>query len=185
MRNESTRSSAAPHTQQSRQRSSTERLPALNYSMLKEQALRKKLGELGISNQGSRTLLERRHKEWITIWNANCDSAHPKKRSQLLGDLDVWEKTQGSRTSHGKSSLAAVAIKDKNFDGLAWAAKHDSSFKDLIANARKSRSHAHPESNETGQLPQLNADGGHCPVEGSGKFDDLDCETAKSSNNYS
>jgi E3 ubiquitin-protein ligase RAD18 len=31
----------------------------------------------------------------------------------------------------------AAAIKDKDFDGAAWAAKHDSSFRDLIASARK------------------------------------------------
>jgi E3 ubiquitin-protein ligase RAD18 len=29
-------------------------------------------------------------------------------------------------------------VKDKDFDGAAWATKHDTSFKDLIANARKS-----------------------------------------------
>lgn len=119
------------------------RLPAVNYSMLKEQALRKKLSEAGISSQGPRNLLERRHKEWITLWNANCDSAQPKKRSQLLQDLDVWEKTQGTRVMTGsKGAQIAAAIKDKDFDGVAWAAKHESSFKDLIASARKSSSEA-------------------------------------------
>ncbi|EXV01323.1 RING finger domain protein [Metarhizium robertsii] len=126
--------------QQPRLQTTLERLPALNYSMLKEQALRKMLAELGISNQGPRLILERRHKEWITIWNANCDSVIPRKKSQLLQDLDVWEKTQGHRANAAaKTTLTGVAIKDKNFDGIAWAAKHDSSFKDLIANARRSR----------------------------------------------
>ena len=126
--------------QQPRLQTTLERLPALNYSMLKEQALRKMLAELGISNQGPRLILERRHKEWITIWNANCDSVIPRKKSQLLQDLDIWEKTQGHRANAAaKTTLTGVAIKDKNFDGIAWAAKHDSSFKDLIANARRSR----------------------------------------------
>ncbi|KAG8417868.1 E3 ubiquitin-protein ligase rad18 [Metarhizium acridum] len=142
---ESTESKAFPagrvlQAQQPRLQTTLERLPALNYSMLKEQALRKKLAELGISNQGPRLILERRHKEWITIWNANCDSATPRKRSQLLQDLDIWEKTQGHRTTAtAKTTSSGVAIQDKNFDGIAWAAKHDSSFKDLIANARRSR----------------------------------------------
>ncbi|KHN99300.1 Postreplication repair protein uvsH/nuvA [Metarhizium album ARSEF 1941] len=127
----------ALQAQQSRLQKSLERLPALNYSMLKEQTLRKKLAELGISNQGPRLSLERRHKEWITIWNANCDSAIPRKRSQLLQDLDIWEKTQGYRTT--VAAKTSLAIKDKNFDGVAWAAKHDVSFKSLIANARRSR----------------------------------------------
>ncbi|KAJ6443126.1 phospho-2-dehydro-3-deoxyheptonate aldolase [Purpureocillium lavendulum] len=120
-----------------------ERLPALNYSMLKEQALRKKLNELGISSQGPRVLLEKRHREWLTLWNANCDAAQPKKRSELLQDLEIWERTQGGRApTSGRSIQTAAAIKDKDFDGTAWAAKHDSSFRDLIANARKSRAAA-------------------------------------------
>ncbi|KAK3182089.1 E3 ubiquitin-protein ligase rad18 [Lecanicillium sp. MT-2017a] len=117
-----------------------DRLPAVNYSMYKEQALRKKLADLGIPNQGPRQLLERRHKEWITIWNANCDAMNPRKRSELLHDLDVWERTQGGRAPvSGRAVQTAMAIKDKEFDGAAWATKHDDSFKDLIANARKSR----------------------------------------------
>ena len=120
-----------------------ERLAALNYSLLKDAALRRKMVELGLSAAGSRQMLERRHQEWITIWNANCDSARPKKRSELLHDLDVWEKTMGSRApAMSRAAQVGAQIKDKDFDGAAWAAKHDSSFKDLIANARRTRSQA-------------------------------------------
>lgn len=125
---------------QRKQPSNLDRLPAVNYSMYKEQALRKKLADLGIPNQGPRQLLERRHKEWMTIWNANCDAANPRKRAELLHDLDVWERTQGGRAPvSGRVVQTAMAIKDKEFDGAAWATKHDDSFKDLIASARKSR----------------------------------------------
>ncbi|RGP59746.1 e3 ubiquitin-protein ligase rad18 [Fusarium sporotrichioides] len=104
------------------------------------QALRKKMADLGISNQGPRTLLERRHKEWMTIWNSNCDAARPRTRQELLHDLDIWERTLGGRApTTGRSVQNAAIIKDKDFDGAAWAAKHDTSFKDLIANARKTR----------------------------------------------
>ncbi|RMJ14669.1 hypothetical protein CDV36_005675 [Fusarium kuroshium] len=131
------------------QRKAPERLPTMNYSMYKDQALRKKLGELGISNQGSRMLLERRHKEWVTLWNANCDAAKPKKRSELLHDLDIWERTQGGRApTTGRAALNAAIIKDKDFDGAAWAAKHDDSFKDLIASARKTRLQAKKQAEE-------------------------------------
>ena len=121
-----------------KQQQNLERLPALNYSMIKEPALRKKLTELGISSIGPRALLERRHKEWCTIWNANCDAVKPKSRGQLLRDLEVWERTQGGRVPN--TSRNSTSIKDKEFDGSAWAAKYDVSFKDLIANARKNRS---------------------------------------------
>lgn len=122
-----------------------ERLPTLAYSMLKDTALRKKLAELGLSTAGSRQMLERRHREWVTIWNANCDSARPKKRSELLHDLDVWERTMGSRApTASRAATMGAMIKDKDFDGAAWAAKHGSSFKELIAKARSSRSKADP-----------------------------------------
>ncbi|KAI9163769.1 Postreplication repair E3 ubiquitin-protein ligase rad18 [Paramyrothecium foliicola] len=143
---------------QRQQQKQLDRLPALSYSILKDQSLRKKLAELGISNQGPRSLLERRHKEWITIWNANCDAAKPKRRSELLRDLDVWERTQGGRaTTSGKSAQNAVLIKDKEFDGTAWANKHDSSFKDLIASARQSRAAAKNRPAEDEQTASKNA----------------------------
>ncbi|KAK3398835.1 hypothetical protein B0T20DRAFT_376759 [Sordaria brevicollis] len=133
-----------------------ERLPALAYSMLRDTALRKKLSELGLSTHGSRQLLEKRHKEWITLWNANCDSSRPKKRSELLRDLDEWERTVGnpgaSRIGMGmamgggmgvgqgpmaRAQAAGAEIKDKEFDGKAWATKYGGSFGDLIKQARK------------------------------------------------
>ncbi|TWU78910.1 E3 ubiquitin-protein ligase rad18 [Metarhizium rileyi] len=140
-----------------------ERLPALNYSILKEQTLRKKLAELGISNQGPRPILERRHKEWITLWNANCDSVLPKKKYQLLQDLDIWEKTQGHRTTPmAKTNSIGVTIKDKNFDGAAWAAKHESSFKNLITNARRGRLEARGPEEDTSSPTEQRA-GNHFP----------------------
>ncbi|KAK3491611.1 uvs-2 protein [Neurospora crassa] len=127
-----------------------ERLPALAYSMLRDTALRKKLSELGLSTHGSRQLLEKRHKEWITLWNANCDSSRPKKRSELLRDLDEWERTVGNPGTTaggggGQQGLGLMAraqatgaqIKDKEFDGKAWATRYGGSFGDLIKQARK------------------------------------------------
>jgi hypothetical protein len=115
-----------------------ERLAHLNYSLLKETALRKKLVELGIPAAGSRQQLERRHIEWVTLWNANCDSSRPRKKGELLNDLDVWEKTQGMRAPSLISSLnSGSQVLSKDFDGAGWAAKHGQSFQDLIASARR------------------------------------------------
>ena len=116
-----------------------EKLTPLNYSILRDQALRKKMSELGISTSGSRQLMENRHKEWVTIWNANCDSSRPKSRAELLNDLNNWERTQGGYGLAALSSHYGAQIKDKNFDGAAWTTQHDSSFKDLVANARRSK----------------------------------------------
>jgi E3 ubiquitin-protein ligase RAD18 len=117
----------------------------LNYSLFKDTALRKKLQELGISAQGNRQLLERRHAEWVILWNANCDASRPRKKIELLHDLDIWERTQGSRAPSASSGVnTASQILHKDFDGAGWAAKHDLSFQNLIANARKNLSKAGP-----------------------------------------
>lgn len=81
-------------------------------------------------------MLERRHKEWMTLWNANCDSLNPRRKVDLLHDLDVWERTLGSRApTNSRSQNLGAQIKDKDFDAAGWAAKHDASFKDLVASA--------------------------------------------------
>jgi E3 ubiquitin-protein ligase RAD18 len=114
------------------------RLAHLNYSLLRETALRKKLVELGIPSVGSRQQLERRHIEWVTLWNANCDSSKPRKKSELLNELDVWEKTQGMRAPSSSSNLnTGSQVLGKDFDGAGWAAKHGQTFRDLIATARR------------------------------------------------
>lgn len=114
-----------------------ERLPQLNYSLLKENALRKKLSDIGIPSGGPRALLIRRHTEWVNLVNANCDSTRPRTKRELLYELDVWDKTQGRQilnSSTGGSSTSSVMHKD--FDGVAWAASHDQDFQSLIAKAR-------------------------------------------------
>ncbi|XXG95108.1 CDC27 protein [Hypoxylon texense] len=130
-----------------------ERLPAINYSMLKEPQLKKKLLDLGISSAGNRQMLEKRHREWMTIWNANCDSLQPRRRAELLRDLEIWERTLGSRAPTTSKALSLGAqIKDKDFDGAAWAVKHDTSFKTLVASARQNKLRA-------GQISQTQNDG--------------------------
>lgn len=164
-------SSNTSFSQQRHQTKAPDRLPAMNYSMFKDQALRKKMSDLGISNQGPRILLERRHKEWMTIWNSNCDAARPRKRHELLHDLDVWERTQGGRApTTGRSVQNAAIIKDKDFDGAAWAAKHDSSFKDLIANAKRTRLEAKKKAEEAAN--ESKTDGETTPQENSDRMQD-------------
>lgn len=118
---------------------SFERLPSTNYSILNETKLRKRLADLGIPTWGARLLMEKRHREWVMIWNANCDSARPKTKRDLLHDLETWERTQGgSAPTMSVSANLGAQIKDKDFDGAGWSAKHSDSFNDLIAQARQS-----------------------------------------------
>lgn len=115
-----------------------ERLPSLSYSIMNENALRKKIATLGIPNWGAKPLLVRRHTEWVNLWNANCDSSKPRTKRELLHDLDIWEKTQGGNAPSAQGSSGnASAIMAKDFDGSAWSASHGHDFQRLIAQARQ------------------------------------------------
>jgi hypothetical protein len=116
-----------------------ERLPILNYSILKENVLRKKLRDFGIPDWGPRALLQRRHTEWMNLWNANCDAKVPKSKKDLYRELDVWERSQGgfAQTASGTQTGSASSVMRKDFDASAWSFSHDDDFKRLIENARK------------------------------------------------
>ena len=122
-----------------------ERLPQLNYSLLTENALRKKLEALGIPPNGPRALLIRRHTEWVNLINANCDSKTPRSKRDLLQDLDVWERSQGRQIQNNNHHVGS-SVMDKDFDGTAWVSKHDDDFQRLIAEARqRSKAKANPD----------------------------------------
>ncbi|KAJ5457928.1 hypothetical protein N7475_009316 [Penicillium sp. IBT 31633x] len=116
-----------------------ERLPAINYSILKDNALRKKLRDLGIPDWGQKQLLQRRHTEWMNLWNANCDSKTPKSKRVLLQELDIWERTQGGHAVAPSQFTTSNSVMRKDFDANEWSTSHDDDFKRLIANARKKR----------------------------------------------
>lgn len=113
-----------------------DRIAELSYSMLRETALRKKLNELGIPGFGSKQLMVKRHIEWVNLWNANCDSNHPRSKRELLHDLDTWERTQGGKAPNG--TMGSTVMR-KDFDGQGWASKNKDEFSRLIADARRKK----------------------------------------------
>ncbi|CAI6332514.1 unnamed protein product [Periconia digitata] len=105
------------------------RMAGLNYAMLSEAALRKKLKELGIPNSGSKPVMVRRHQEWINIFNSNCDAAENVRKTEreLLRELEGWERAQGASTA---------TIMKKDFDGTGHGIAHKSHFDKLVEEAR-------------------------------------------------
>lgn len=92
--------------------------------------------DLGIPSWGPRPLLQRRHTEWMNLWNANCDSKFPKSKQELVLELDAWERTQGGH-ANPSSFETTNTVMGKTFDATAWSTSHGDDFKRLIANARK------------------------------------------------
>ncbi|KAF2664861.1 DNA repair protein rad18 [Microthyrium microscopicum] len=103
----------------------------LNYNLLTLPSLRKKLNELGIHSNGSKQLLERRHRYYVDLYNTNVDADEPRKPKDLMRDMEVWERTQGGMA---KSKPNEVMQKDFNRDN--YSAANNNQFKDLISQAR-------------------------------------------------
>ena len=113
-----------------------DRLTELNYSLLNEKALRKKLSELGIPSTGSKTLLSRRHTEWVNLWNANVDAGAPRSKRELLSELSKWDRSIGREPD---SFGVANNVMKKDFDAKAWSSGNKTDFERLIEEARKGR----------------------------------------------
>ncbi|KIX08751.1 DNA repair protein rad18 [Rhinocladiella mackenziei CBS 650.93] len=113
----------------------SERLPFINYSLLNETALRKKLRDLGIPNHGPKDLMRRRHTEWVNLWNANCDSTNPVTKRHLLQDLKIWEDTLGRQMD----KVATSGFMAKDFDRELHVKTQKSNFDDLIKLARQKK----------------------------------------------
>lgn len=120
-----------------------QRLPTINYSLLTENSLRRKLKDLGIPNLGSKELMRRRHGEWVNLWNANCDSLQPLSKGKLLRDLDVWERNLGKDERQRQAAggpNGGGAVMEKEFDREGYMRREKDDFLDLIRQARESRS---------------------------------------------
>ena len=110
-----------------------ERLPTINWAILNENQQRKKLRELGILSTGSKLLMQSRHKEWLNLWNANCDSRNPRPKRDLLRDLDTWERTQGRQIA---TNAGPNGVMVKDFDRHGYVKSHKGDFDDLIQRAK-------------------------------------------------
>ncbi|KAF2723840.1 DNA repair protein rad18, partial [Polychaeton citri CBS 116435] len=113
------------------------RISELNYGMMNQGALAKKLRDLGIPSWGTKQLMQKRHTEWVNLWNANTDSNSPQNKRELLRELDSWERTQGGKAPNANGPANGVMRKD--FDGDDWASRNKDQFSKLIADARRKK----------------------------------------------
>lgn len=79
--------------------------------------------------------MQRRHTEWVNLWNSNCDSVHPRSKRELLSDLDSWERSQGGSAREPTGFSNGVMKKD--FDAQTWITSNKSDFSRLIEEAKR------------------------------------------------
>lgn len=101
----------------------------MSYAAMNDAKLRKTMADLGISTLGSRTQLQRRCTEFITMWNSNLDSKVPRSKRELLSDMRAWDRVQAK---------PVIKVTNEEIDSAHETGQYDSEFGDLIAKARES-----------------------------------------------
>ncbi|XP_044026645.1 E3 ubiquitin-protein ligase RAD18 isoform X2 [Siniperca chuatsi] len=111
----------------------------LVYNLLSLQELKRRLKECHLSVQGSRDQLIKRHREFVHIYNAQCDSLNPKSAEDIAKELEASEKIRNQL--QGKAKPIMVFSKnqsEKEIDEMHsnYRKQHSSDFSRLIAQVR-------------------------------------------------
>ncbi|CAL1264067.1 unnamed protein product [Larinioides sclopetarius] len=108
-------------------------LPKLVYHLLTNKEIRKKLKEHGLSASGDRQTLIRRHKNFVTLFNANCDSLEPKSVEDIVLEIECQEIEEKANTApkqiqiNKKSEISHIEKEQQTY-----VKQHQSQFNSLI-----------------------------------------------------
>jgi len=69
-------------------------LPKLVLSLMKDNVIRKRLKQLGLSSQGDRKALENRLQRYTVLYNAECDRTYPRPVSELIKQCEEEENLE-------------------------------------------------------------------------------------------
>ncbi|XP_012326482.2 E3 ubiquitin-protein ligase RAD18 isoform X4 [Aotus nancymaae] len=117
-------------------------LPKTVYNLLSDRDLKKKLKEHGLSSQGNKQQLIKRHQEFVHMYNAQCDALHPKSAAEIVQEIENMEKTRMRLEASKLNESVMVFTKDqteKEIDEIhsKYRKKHKSEFQLLVDQARK------------------------------------------------
>ncbi|GBN21806.1 E3 ubiquitin-protein ligase RAD18 [Araneus ventricosus] len=108
-------------------------LPKLVYHLLSDKEIRKKLKEHGLSTSGDKQTLIRRHKNFVTLFNANCDSLDPKSIEDLVLEIERQEIEERANSApkqiqvNKKSDISHIEKEQQTY-----VKQHQSQFNSLI-----------------------------------------------------
>nr|XP_028700226.1 E3 ubiquitin-protein ligase RAD18 isoform X4 [Macaca mulatta] len=117
-------------------------LPKTVYNLLSDRDLKKKLKEHGLSIQGNKQQLIKRHQEFVHMYNAQCDALHPKSAAEIVQEIENMEKTRMRLEASKLNESVMVFTKDqteKEIDEIhsKYRKKHKCEFQLLVDQARK------------------------------------------------
>ncbi|XP_059519399.1 E3 ubiquitin-protein ligase RAD18 isoform X1 [Myotis daubentonii] len=117
-------------------------LPKTVYNLLSDRDLKKKLKQHGLSIQGNKQQLIKRHQEFVHMYNAQCDALHPKSAAEIVQELENMEKTRMRLEASKLNERIMVFTKDqteKEIDEIhsKYRKKHQNEFQLLVDQAKK------------------------------------------------
>ncbi|XP_062825828.1 E3 ubiquitin-protein ligase RAD18 isoform X3 [Anolis carolinensis] len=122
-------------------------LPKVVYNLLSDRDLKKKMKEYGLSTQGTKQQLIKRHQEFVHMYNSQCDSLNPKSVAEIVKELENTEKTRvqlESSTSRGGIMTFTKNQTENEIDEIHsnYRKKHKAEFQLLIDQMNKQKKHA-------------------------------------------
>ncbi|XP_017650283.1 E3 ubiquitin-protein ligase RAD18 isoform X3 [Nannospalax galili] len=88
-------------------------LPKTVYNLLSDRDLKKKLKQHGLSVQGNKQQLIKRHQEFVHMYNAQCDALHPKSVAEIVQEIENMEKTRMRLEASKLNESVMVFTKDQ------------------------------------------------------------------------
>lgn len=108
-------------------------LSKLVYHLLSDKEIKKKLKQHGLSVTGERQSLIRRHKNFVTLYNANCDSLEPKTVEDLVLEIERQEIEERLNSAPKQIQVNKKSdITDIERECQTYVKQHQSQFNDLI-----------------------------------------------------
>ncbi|NWX24082.1 RAD18 ligase, partial [Aegotheles bennettii] len=107
------------------------------YNLLSDRDLKKRLKEHGLSTQGTRQQLIKRHQEFVHMYNAQCDSLNPKSVAQVVKELEKNEKIRVQLECNKSSENSLTFTKNQTEEEIDeihtdYRNKHRSEFQFLV-----------------------------------------------------
>ena len=115
-------------------------MPMPVFHLLKDPDLRKRMKEQGLDVKGDRKALEQRLRNFIVLWNSQCDEEKPISKMEMIIQLKKEERARSSSTESILSSYNAnsdPSLIDQT--QTKYRQENKSSFEMLIEQARKTR----------------------------------------------
>ncbi|XP_029412962.1 E3 ubiquitin-protein ligase RAD18 isoform X2 [Nannospalax galili] len=117
-------------------------LPKTVYNLLSDRDLKKKLKQHGLSVQGNKQQLIKRHQEFVHMYNAQCDALHPKSVAEIVQEIENMEKTRMRLEASKLNESVMVFTKDQTEEEIdeihsKYRKKHHNEFQFLVDQAKK------------------------------------------------